>query len=152
MARGACPPIELLYDANEQIAERKSDTNQDCRHDEFVYYVDGVAERAERDTDFDGRIDAWVFFEADGKTPARQDQDVDGDGRKDRWVTFREGLPSLQLDDRNADDKPDATLHYQGEHPSKLEEDTNFDGRSDRWTSYRDGAVERVELDKNLDG
>ncbi|MDH5567100.1 MAG: hypothetical protein OEY15_10580, partial [Myxococcales bacterium] len=107
-ARSSCPPVELLYDDNEQIAERRTDTNQDCRHDEFVHYSAGVAERAERDTDHDGRIDVWLFFEADGKTPARQDQDVDADGQKDRWVTFRAGRPSIQLDDRNADGKPDA--------------------------------------------
>ena len=90
--------MELIYDENEQIAERKSDTNKDCRFDETVYYIDGVAERAERDTDFDGRTDVWTFFAEDGKTPARQDQDTNRDGEKDRFITFRDGTPSIQLD------------------------------------------------------
>jgi hypothetical protein len=107
-AAAGCPPVELVYDANEQIAEKKADTNKDCRHDQHVFYVDGVAQRAERDTDFDGRLDVWVFYEEDGKTPARQDQDVDGNGEKDRWVTFREGRPSTQLDDRNGDGLADS--------------------------------------------
>ena len=84
--QGSCPPVELIYDENEQIAESRKDTNEDCRLDEIVYYIDGVAERAERDTDFDGRVDVWIFFEEDGKTPARQDQDTNGDGQKDRWI------------------------------------------------------------------
>ena len=79
-AKAGCPPIELLYDEYEQIAEKRSDTNHDCRHDEIVHYVDGVAERAERDTDHDGRSDVWQYFDEDGSTPARQDEDSDGDG------------------------------------------------------------------------
>ncbi|MGE4652612.1 MAG: hypothetical protein AAEJ53_17125, partial [Myxococcota bacterium] len=43
-AKAGCPPVELLYDEYEQIAEKRSDTNEDCRHDEIVYYVDGVAQ------------------------------------------------------------------------------------------------------------
>jgi hypothetical protein len=67
-AAASCPPVELVYDANEQIAEKKADTNKDCRHDQHVFYVDGVAQRAERDTDFDGRLDVWVFYEKDART------------------------------------------------------------------------------------
>ena len=71
-AQAACPPVELRYDENEQLQERRADTNKDCRQDEFVYYNGGIAERAERDTNFDGRVDVFLFYEEDGKTPARQ--------------------------------------------------------------------------------
>ena len=37
-AQTSCPAVELRYDEHEQLAEKRSDTNQDCRHDEFVYY------------------------------------------------------------------------------------------------------------------
>ena len=90
------------------IAEKHSDTNKDCKHDEFVYYAEGRPQRAERDQDFDGRIDAWVYFGEDGK-PARQEFDTTGDGKKDRWIQNRGGKPTSQLDDKNADGKPDDT-------------------------------------------
>ena len=57
-ARADCPAVELRYDENEAVAEKHSDTNKDCKHDEFVYFADGRPERAERDQDFDGRVDA----------------------------------------------------------------------------------------------
>ena len=49
--RAACPPIELLYDENENLSEKHTDVNRDCTFDEFVYYVDGKPERGEKDTD-----------------------------------------------------------------------------------------------------
>src|SRR5688572_18257781 len=55
-AQRRCSPVELIYDANEQIAESRKDTNADCRFDEVIFYADGVAERAERDSDHDGRF------------------------------------------------------------------------------------------------
>jgi len=147
-----CPAVEFLYDENEDPAEKHVDTNKDCKHDQFVYYIGGKAERAEHDTNFDGRIDLWTFFEADGKTFARQELDTTGDGEKDRWIQFRDGKPRTQLDDKNADGKPDATLHYAGDLPDKLQEDTNFDGQTDRWVEYEGGAPAVIEDDTNHDG
>ena len=56
-----CPAVELHYDDAEQLDEKRTDTNQDCRHDEIVYYIEEIPERAERDRDFDGRMDLWIF-------------------------------------------------------------------------------------------
>ena len=151
-ASAACPPIELLYDEYEQIAQKRSDTNSDCQHDEVVHYVDGIAQRAERDTDHDGGFDVWQYYEEDGRTLARQDEDSDGDGAADRWVTFRQGLPSLQIADRNGDGDPDSSLRYREGEPESLEEDSNFDGRSDRFTRYLEGQVAAVESDGDFDG
>jgi azurin len=68
-ASSRCPAVELDYDDDEQLSQKRSDTNQDCRHDEFVFYVNGKAERAERDRDFDGRIDVWIFCPAGAGHP-----------------------------------------------------------------------------------
>ena len=137
-AQTSCPAVELRYDDNEQLVEKRSDTNQDCRYDENVYYFDEKPERAERDRDFDGRFDLWIFYNEDGSV-GRQEQDTTGDGEVDRWVAFRDNLPATQLEDRNADGKADATLYYVGGEPDKLDEDSNFDGRADRWVTYQGG-------------
>ncbi|MFP8880395.1 MAG: hypothetical protein VCE43_13545, partial [Myxococcota bacterium] len=37
-----CPPVIpviLLYDENEEVSEKNTDANKDCKFDEFVYYV-----------------------------------------------------------------------------------------------------------------
>ncbi len=97
-AHAACPPIELLYDENEDIHEKHVDHNRDCKFDEFVYYPSGKPERAEKDTDLNGVIDVWIFYERTGD-PSRQEQDTTGDGKADRWVQYIDGKPSTQLDD-----------------------------------------------------
>ena len=143
-ARAACAPVELLYDENENIHEKRVDHNKDCTYDEIVYYASGTPERAEKDTDLNGAFDIWIYYGRDGN-PSRQEQDTTGDGKADRWIQYKDGIPSTQLDDKNADGKVDTTLNYAGDLPERLEEDTNFDGRPDRITTYKDGAVAAIE-------
>ncbi|MCH2411203.1 hypothetical protein MK292_10395, partial [Myxococcota bacterium] len=52
-------PTTLLYDENEELREKRSDTNSDGTFDEFVYYQSGSPSRAVRDTDHDGTADLW---------------------------------------------------------------------------------------------
>jgi hypothetical protein len=147
-----CPALDLRYDEAENVSEKRSDKNKDCRPDEIVYYAEGRPERAESDTDLDGRMDVWTFFEADGKTFGRQEQDTNKNGKADRWIQYRGGKPATQLDDRNGDARPDSTLFYEGDHPAALEEDTNLDGENDRWVTYRAGKTAVVEQDRDFDG
>jgi len=66
-ARAACTTaIELLFDENEDLHEKRVDNNNDCQFDEFVYYAGGEPERAEKDTDLNGAIDVWIFYERNG--------------------------------------------------------------------------------------
>ena len=125
-------PVVLQYDDQEQLAEKRTDTNGDGRHDEVVFYEDGKPERAESDTNYDGRVDLWITYDADGK-PAAQERDTNGDGKRDQWIQLEDGVPRNQRDDKNGDGKPDATLHFARRQPEQLEEDANFDGRIDRW-------------------
>jgi len=94
--QGSCSAVELRYDENENLAQKLSDTNKDCKHDEFVFYIDGKPERAERDTDHNGQIDVWIFFTEDAE-PARQEQDTSGDGKVDRWDRDEERLRKSAL-------------------------------------------------------
>ena len=151
-AEKRCPAVELRYDEFENLSEKHVDSNKDCQHDQAVYYADGRAKRAEIDSDFDGRIDTWTFFEADGKTIGRQEVDATGDGKKDRWIQYRGGRPATQLEDKNSDGKPDATLYYKDGQPKRLEEDTSFDGKTDRWVDYAAGEPVVIEDDTHHDG
>ena len=146
-----CPPIVLLYDDNEKLRERQTDTNGDCRPDQWVYYEQGVPQRAEQDMDYDGTKDAWVRYGPD-RLPAYQEIDTTGDGKVDQWIDLEAGQPVRRRDDRNADGVPDATTIFQGGVPTRQEEDTNFDSQIDRWTEYQDGAPALVAQDRNRDG
>src|SRR5438034_6282906 len=90
-AQTNCPTVDLRYDEAENIAEKRTDKNHDCKADEVVFYANGKPERAEADTDLDGKVDVWTFFEKDGKTLGRQEQDSNKDGKVDRWIQFRNG-------------------------------------------------------------
>lgn len=52
--------VVLEYDDQERLARRKTDSNGDGVFDETVFYVNDVPERAESDTNLDGRVDQWV--------------------------------------------------------------------------------------------
>ena len=147
-----CSAVNLLYDENEDVAEKHVDTNKDCVYDQFIYYLDGKPEKAEVDSNFDGRLDTWTYYEQDGKTLARQEFDIDGDGQKDRWIQHRGGQPATQLDDKNADGRPDSTLSYQNGQPHRLKDDTDFDGKTDRWVEYAGGQPSVIADDTDKDG
>ncbi|MEN8161715.1 MAG: hypothetical protein ABFS41_16720, partial [Myxococcota bacterium] len=40
-AQGKPPPVVLLFDDEENVKEKRSDTNRDGRYDEYVYYEKG---------------------------------------------------------------------------------------------------------------
>ena len=143
-----CPPIELLYDANEELSEKRSDRNRDCQLDEVIRYESGQPVRAESDSDGDGTFDTWIDYEA-GEA-VRQERDSDSDGKPDQWIEFEGGLPSLQRADQNGDGTPDSTMFYRDGDPHREESDTRHDGKIDRWVRYEKGAV--AQVDEDVDG
>ena len=62
-AQGNCPAVDLRYDEAENISEKRTDKNRDCKADEVVFYAEGRPERAEVDTHLDRRLHVWPFFE-----------------------------------------------------------------------------------------
>jgi len=107
-ARAACAPIELLYDENENIHEKRVDHNKDCTYDEIVYYASGTPERAEKDTDLDGAFDIWIYYGRDGN-PSRQEQDTTGDGKADRWIPPGTARPIAGSNTKTACRAPSST-------------------------------------------
>jgi hypothetical protein len=89
-AQKKCPRVELLYDDAEELAEKRTDANGDCRPEEIVKYRAGKPHTAETDSDGDGRFDTFVTYDASGQ-PAKQERDTDGDGKIDQWVEFEGG-------------------------------------------------------------
>jgi hypothetical protein len=73
-----------------------------------MLYESGTLARGEFDTNGDGKVDQWLFYDAKGHL-IRAEYDQNGDGRPEQWEHFAAG----------------------GQEPFKVERDTNGDGTPD---------------------
>ena len=73
----------------EKVAPKEAakDTNGDGKPDHWEFYDEnGKVIRAEADTDFDGKVDEWGYFE-NGKLK-RVEKDTKHTGKPDTWVSY----------------------------------------------------------------
>ncbi|MGY8805098.1 MAG: hypothetical protein ACKVK6_12780, partial [bacterium] len=150
-AENKCIPIVLLYDENEELAERHTDTNRDCAHDELVFYEGGKAARSQRDRDHNGEFDSWSHYNELGQVHLRE-LDTNGDGKPDSTITYQDEVPILQRDDDNADGEVDIITQFVDGEASKRDEDQDHDGKFDRFTTYLGGKPSILEEDRDRDG
>jgi hypothetical protein len=107
---------------------REFDRNRDGRYDSVRHYdVKGDPSYEEIDSDHDGRIDLWLFFQ-NGKVGEEQ-RDTNIDGEPDELITFNE---VGQI--------------------SRVRRDRNFDGKIDEWEIYVNGSLERRGVDDAYEG
>ena len=76
------PDYELLYDNRARKIQEIVDFNFDGFMDDFYYYERGVLARRELDTNYDERIDLWVYL-LKGVYISRIERDLDNDGEID---------------------------------------------------------------------
>ena len=78
----------LIYDDQGiNVVRQERDTNGDGRMDQWTYYNrQGQIERVEQDVNFDGKPDLFAYYEA-GKL-ARQELASKNDGQIDTWLIF----------------------------------------------------------------
>jgi hypothetical protein len=129
------------------------------------------------DRNKNGVIDTWT--DMDGARPVRSRIDTDEDGEIDRWEYYDEKGALLKVGfSRRNEGKPDAWAYaaadgklqrvevsstaderkidrweyYEGGAVVRTEEDTNGDGRPDKWETYEAGALKTAAFDENGDG
>ncbi len=107
---GVVDRIEV-YDEKGLILRVEADTNGDGKMDEWVYYEAGIPVKGEKDLNADGKADTAMFYDVKGVI-IRTEADTNGDGKIDEWVFYTNGVPS------------------------KAEKDTNRDGKADTWVNY----------------
>jgi hypothetical protein len=73
------------------------------------------------------------------------------DGRPGSITYYVDGVPTLVVEDRNYDGKPDARHHYEKGKLRTSEYDDTFQGRKNRWTKFKDpfNCVEKVDTDSD---
>jgi len=100
-----------IYDDKGVVQRVEADTDANGKIDEWVYYEKGVAVKGEKDLNKDGKADTAMIYDVKGVI-IRTETDANGDGKIDEWVYYTNGVPS------------------------RAEKDTNYDGKIDTWLSY----------------
>ena len=85
---GTIDYVHVFNRGNERIEERL-DYNHDGEMDDYYYYANDVLQRREMDTNYDTKIDVWVYLR-EGVYIQRYEQDVDFDGEIDKIKSFGE--------------------------------------------------------------
>jgi len=63
------------------------DRNYDGLPDRFEYYnLDGTVDHVETDTDFNGKVDEWVYYK--NGVVEKAEKDTNGDGKADTWMKY----------------------------------------------------------------
>jgi len=143
---------KAFYDSWGRLEYIEYDSNGDGRPDHVAHHQGNkLPGLIEVDEDFDGRMDRWESYDAQGRLlkvaasrrgagpdiwnvlgpdgqPARREYDDDGDGRVERSELLNAGRVV------------------------RLEVDADRDGRVDRWQDWRDGRLVGEELDTDGDG
>ncbi len=76
-----------VYNARGLLDHDEYDYNLDGMMDDFVYYENVTPVREEIDSDYNGKIDIWVYL-SEGKYIRRWERDLDGDGTFDKAQDF----------------------------------------------------------------
>ena len=100
-----------IYDEKGLVQRVEADSNNDGKIDEWVYYEKGVAVKGEKDLNKDAKADTAMIYDTKGVI-IRTETDSNSDGKIDEWVYYVSGAPS------------------------RAEKDTNHDGKIDTWLSY----------------
>jgi hypothetical protein len=135
-----------------EVLRRVLDADRDGLPEQVRYY-DPRGElllRQEQDTDYDGRIDAWLGYQ--GGQLATRELDTSGDGRADSFERYAGGRMQERSIDRDGDGVRDASYLYQGESLQEERHDRNNDGRPDRVIRYQERRRSSSEEDEDGDG
>ncbi|OQY40840.1 MAG: hypothetical protein B6229_00750 [Spirochaetaceae bacterium 4572_7] len=78
----------LKMDQNRESLYEETDYNLDGSMDNFYYYENGVVVRQEVDSNYDSRVDIWIYICNDGSSIYRYEKDTNFDGIVDKVKEF----------------------------------------------------------------
>jgi hypothetical protein len=133
---------------------KREDINGDGRPDRVTAREGSGALCRSLDFNFDGAIDAWVYFEPSG-TVRRRESDYDRDGRIDEVELYERGVLVERQRATSLAGKLDTWQYYTRGKVTRAERDANGDEYIDQWWEYPAGRSEECPLihsDVNGDG
>jgi antitoxin component YwqK of YwqJK toxin-antitoxin module len=137
-------------DATGNLVKLEADTNSDGVMDTFQYYEKGTLVRLERDMDADGLIDERDILER-GKRALNEK--LDKSGRVVSVIRFDDKEKPLRWDrDTTGDGKLDTVYHYEKGALTLITRDIDGDGRINIWQTFRNDKPLEQKADRDGDG
>jgi hypothetical protein len=129
------------------------DVNSDKRPDIIHVMTNGRETCRVLDLNFDGSVDAYIFYDAAG-LERRREADYDRDGRADEITFLANGAVVRKERETNFDDKIDTWDYYAGGRLVRRERDSDGDAIIDQWWEFNNPGDPRcaiVSADRNAD-
>ncbi len=122
------------YDAKGMLAKTETDTNNNNKLDEWVFYDNGIIARAQKDSNGDGKADRLHSYSPNGVLK-KTELDTDNDGEIDEWVYYSNGKPRRVDKDTTGDGIPDASVAFdeKGDRIENGEAGDGVEGDGDEW-------------------
>lgn len=151
------------YDAaTGQLKELTFDANRNGRVDTWTEMDGSRPRRSRLDTDEDGTLDRWEYYDAEGRL-TKVGLSRKRNGRPDAWAyAAADGrIARIEVSSTGDESRIDRWEYYDtaaapapdGAGPlQRVEEDGNHDGRVDKWEHYIDGALKTAAFDEDGDG
>jgi hypothetical protein len=111
------------------------DANGDGAPDVVIVRQGGREVCRAMDFNFDGRIDAWVYLDAQGRV-RRRENDYDRDGRIDEILLYSGGRIVQKQRATTLSGRLDTWHYYEGERLKRTERDSDGDAVVDQWWEY----------------
>jgi len=132
----------------------KIDLNNDGRPDIVQVMKDGREICRAIDFNFDGKIDTFLYFDAQGNL-RRRESDFDRDGLIDEIAFYKNGVVVEKHRETNLDGKLDTWDTYVNGQLTSRRLDTNRDGKVDQWWKFPDPSRQDcpvIALDETGEG
>jgi hypothetical protein len=136
------------------LREIPIDLNNDMIPDQLNYYDPGNNRliRTERDVDFDGRIDIYEYYNAEGMI-VEEEMNLDFDSAIDVVRYYREdGLLRRALAVGFSGELSVIKFYDNEGNILRIERDSNLNGQIDTWEYFEDNQIVRVARDEDGDG
>jgi hypothetical protein len=144
--------FQAIYAPDGRVLRLLQDSDGDKRADTVVVYERDNSRRAEIDTDHDGAVDRWEFYNAQNHL-ARVGQARRTRGQADLWELLdAHGAVRARELDENGDGRIDRIERFDASGLVAVELDTGTDGRIDRWQRWERGRLVSEDLDIDGDG
>lgn len=127
------------------------DCNHDRKPDHFVTYLGDRMVRATADRNFDGKIDEWETYDANGMIE-RVEEDNNFDGKPDGWIIYKNGAPTVEKRDSDFNGRVDWILTFQNGILTRMESAPNESAPVYRRYFFTNGVLREEWVDENRDG
>ena len=148
---GSQPFRAVVDEGTGKMSELQVDTNADGAEDTRAYLHGAAVTRVERDSDGDGTIDRWEYYN-DTAQLQKVGFSLAGDGVVDAWAYYGTDQQFTVIEVSTRRDRTvDRWEYYEGGVMVRVETDTTGDGQADTWSTYTNGILAETGVGSNED-